>query len=125
MLTSDWLTKPRTARLFLVSSVLVLVSGAFAISLYEISGWSVFHLIETSTVFKTLCGLLGVVTAPAGIYVFVGMLWYWARLDTSSRFRKALWFMLFLTTGFIGLAIYSLSVYRKQVQAHLGGTGGR
>jgi len=49
------------------------------------------------------------------IYVLVGMLWYWAKLDTSTPLQKTLWFLLFLVTGFFGTAIYSIAVYRSQV----------
>ncbi len=70
--------------------------------------------METSVLFRIFCGVIGVVSAPAGIYLAIGMFWYWATLDTSRKPHKTIWFLLFLTTGFIGLAAYSILVYRRQ-----------
>jgi NADH:ubiquinone oxidoreductase subunit 4 (subunit M) len=47
------------------------------------------------------------------------MLWYWAKLDTSTALQKTLWFIFFLVTGFFGTAIYSIAVYRRQVSGQI------
>jgi hypothetical protein len=72
-------------------------------------------MLESSLAFRTFCGIVGVIAAPSGIYVLVGMLWYCVKLDTSPPLQKTLWFLFFLVTGFFGTAIYSITVYRRQV----------
>jgi hypothetical protein len=100
--------------LFSVASTIILITGVLMLAL-ALSDTNTISLLETSTVFRTFCGVVGVVAAPSGIYVLVGMLWYWAKLDTSTTFQKTLWFLLFLLTGFFGLTFYSFVVYRRQV----------
>jgi len=100
--------------LFSVASTFILITGVLMLAL-ALSDTNTISLLETSTVFRTFCGVVGVVAAPSGIYLLVGMLWYWAKLDTSRTFQKTLWFLLFLLTGFFGLAVYSFFVYRRQV----------
>jgi hypothetical protein len=111
---SDWLVRPRSVALFTLASVIMLTAGAIMLALY-LTDAKTISLLETSTAFRTFCGVLGLVAAPSGIYVLVGMLWYWAKLDTSTPLQKMLWFLLFLVTGFFGTAIYSITVYRRQV----------
>src|SRR5260370_39419526 len=113
MASSDWLIRSGSVTLFSVSSAIVLAFGVIMIGVSSYRGTTP-SLLETATAFRILCGLIGVFAAPAGIYLFIGMLWYWAKLDPSPRYSKTLWFLLFLLTGFFGLAIYSLVVYRRQ-----------
>jgi len=96
------------------ASIMMLIAGILMFALY-LSDAKTISVLETSTAFRTFSGLVGVMAAPSGIYVLVGMLWYWAKLDTSTPRQKTLWFLLFLVTGFFGTAIYSLTVYRRQV----------
>ncbi|HXN53252.1 MAG TPA: hypothetical protein VN943_15075 [Candidatus Acidoferrum sp.] len=110
---SDWLVRPRTVTFFSLASAIMLIAGALVLALY-LSDTKTISLLETSTAFRTFCGVVGVVAAPSGIYLLVGMLWYWAKLDTSTTLQKTLWFLLFLLTGFFALAFYSIVVYRRQ-----------
>jgi hypothetical protein len=112
--SSDWFVRPRTVTLFTLASSIVLIAGVLMLGLY-FSDAKTISLLETSTAFRTFCGIVGVVAAPSMIYVLAGMLWYWAKLDTSTPLQKTLWFLLFLVTGFFGTAIYSITVYRRQV----------
>ena len=111
---SDWLARPRSVKVFTLASTVTLIAGALMLALY-FSGAKTISLLETSTAFRTFCGIVGVVAAPSMVYVLVGMLWYWAKLDTSTHLQKTLWFLLFLVTVFFGTAIYSIAVYRRQV----------
>lgn len=111
---SDWLVRPKSVTLFMFASIMMLIAGILMFALY-LSDAKTISVLETSTAFRTFSGLVGVMAAPSGIYVLVGMLWYWAKLDTSTPRQKTLWFLLFLVTGFFGTAIYSLTVYRRQV----------
>jgi|SRR5579864_1593045 len=111
---SDWLVRPRSVTLFSLASVIILIAGLLMLALY-FSDTKIISLLETSAAFRAFCGLVGLVAAPSGIFDLVGMLWYWAKLDTSTPLQKTLWFLLFLVTGFFGAAIYSITVYRTQV----------
>jgi len=66
--------------------------------------------------FRIFYAFIGVIAAPAAIFVTFGMLWYWAKLDSSPPLNKALWLAFFLVTGFLGLSIYSLLVYQRRVR---------
>lgn len=114
MIRSDWLVRPRNVMFFSLASTIVLIAGTLLLALY-LSDAKTISELETSTVFRTFCGVVGLVAAPSAIYVLVGMLWYWATLDTSTTLQKTLWFLLFVLTGFFALALYSLIVYRRQV----------
>ena len=111
---SNWLLRPRSVTLFTTASAIVMLSGALLLFLY-LADTKTISVLETSTVFRVFAGLVGLVAAPSGIYLFVGMLWYWAKFDTSPTLYKALWFILFLGTGFLALALYSILIYRRQV----------
>jgi len=123
MASSDWLIRPGSVTLFSAASAIMLAFGVILIGVGSYRGAP--SLLESATAFRTLCGLVGVFAAPAGIYLVIGMLWYWAKLDPSSKFRKTLWFLSFLTTGFFGLALYSLLVYRPQATRQLAAGGHR
>jgi len=114
MASTDWLRKPRNIKAFSAASVVILASGMLVSAILVLPSRGALPLLEASTLFRTFCGLVGVLAAPAGIYLALGMVWYWAKLDPSPRFYKTLWFLLFLATSFFGLAIYSLFVYRRQ-----------
>jgi len=111
---SNWLIKPRSVTLFTTASAIVMLSGALLLFLY-LADTKTISALETSTVFRAFAGLGGVVAAPSAIYLFVGMLWYWAKFDSSPTLYKALWFILFLVTGFLALTLYSILIYRRQV----------
>lgn len=113
---TEWLTKSETARLFLVASVVVVLSLGFGFGLYGLSHTSVFSFLEGSIIFRIFYASIGVIAAPSAILVLFGMLWYWAKLDSSPKLNKGLWFAFFLVTGFLGLSIYSLLVYQKRIR---------
>jgi hypothetical protein len=106
MPTSQWLQKPQSARLLSLSSVIMLGLAIFLAGFYLLSTTKMLLLFLNSVLFRTFCGLVGLVAAPAGIYLLFGKLWYWVQLDHSPRSRKTLWFFSFLLTGFLGLALY-------------------
>ena len=119
MASSDWLKRPQIVTLFAFSSAIMLTSGVILIGLGVSSYRGTLSVLETSTALRTLCGLVGLFAAPAGIYLVIGMPWYWAKLDPSPWPSKTLWFLLFLLTGFFGLAVYSLVVYRRQAAGRI------
>lgn len=62
-----------------------------------------------------LCGgLIGAVSAPAGIIIFFAMFVYLFRWDKESS--KLLWVLAFILTGFFASAIYFFVVYRRQMK---------
>jgi hypothetical protein len=61
-----------------------------------------------------LAGLL--VSAIVGMFfVWVGMWWYWARLDASGKWAKRFWFVVLLFGFWFGAAAYYVCVYLPQV----------
>ena len=114
MSNSEWLTKRPSPVLFELASGIMLAVAVLLVVVVAASNTSALTFMETSIIFKTFCGLLGVIAALAGMYLALGMLWYWAVLDHSTRFHKAVWFLAFLLTGFFGLALYCILVYRRQ-----------
>jgi len=63
--------------------------------------------------FQVIGGCVGIIGAPAGIVIFLGMLAYLFLFDRTSW--KLLWVIVFLFTAWFGSSIYFLAVYRKQV----------
>jgi hypothetical protein len=64
---------------------------------------------------RILVSPLAIVCAPAALVIYLGMVSFCLLEDRSSVASKALWFALFLSTGFFGAAAYFFIVYRKQV----------
>jgi hypothetical protein len=63
--------------------------------------------------FKIFGALLGVVGASAALWLWVGMCWYWLKLDHSSRRSKVLWLVMLLLGNWVGATVYYFSVYRR------------
>jgi hypothetical protein len=56
------------------------------------------------------------VSAIVGMFfVWVGMWWYWARLDASGKWAKRFWFAVLLFGFWFGAAAYYVCVYLPQI----------
>ena len=116
MRSQNWLVAPRNITLFPLAGIITLTFLVFLLSLFLALDPQRLAQMETSVSFRIFCAIVGVVSAPTGIYLAIGMFWYWATLDRSSKLHKTIWFLLFLTTGFVALAAYSILVYRRQAK---------
>jgi len=61
--------------------------------------------------------LLGVVGAPCGIALWIGMFSHWAASNQSSRSVRAGWFFLFFFGNWLTALLYYFGSYRKQSAA--------
>ena len=114
-----WLRQPRFRALFTVSagiSALLLILGAVAN--VAPSYWGGLFA-EDGTLVSILGLAVGLTGASAALYLWIGMSWYWLRLDSSAPSTKKFWFVILLLLNWVGAIAYYLVVYRKSVS---GGT---
>jgi hypothetical protein len=108
-----WLQQPRFETLFAVSdgiSSLLLVLGVVANIVLSYRG-ELFA--QEGTVFEILGTVVGVTGASAALYLWIGMGWYWLRLDHSPSFAKNFWFVTSLLLNWVGAIVYYFAVYRR------------
>src|SRR5258708_36793781 len=55
--------------------------------------------------------VVGVTGATAALYLWIGMGWYWLRLDRSGSAAKRFWFVILLLLNWIGAIFYYLAGY--------------
>ena len=105
--SDDWLITQRAAKLFLVSTLLVLAVTPILlgrINTQTMSFWA-----------RLPWGILGVLGSVALFFLWFGMWRYWARVDNSSRWVKRIWFLLLLVGFWWGSCLYCLFLYLPQV----------
>ena len=112
-----WLQQPRFKMLFAVSaeiSALLLLLGVIANIVLSSRGRL---FVQEGTVFEVLGTVVGVTGALAALYLWIGMGWYWLRLDHSPSSTKRFWFVMLLLLNWVGAIAYYFAVYRKSVSA--------
>ncbi len=107
-LTDEWFATSRAFLLFFVCSILTL--ALVPVFLGRISGR------EASRWLELFWGTIGVLGAPATLFLWIGMWRYWARLDRSSRWAKRLWFTVLLIGFWYGSVLYCYLVYLPQIR---------
>jgi hypothetical protein len=103
----DWLITRQAARLFVVSTLLVLALTPVFLG-----------KIDTQTMpFWTRLpwGILGILGPIALFFLWFGMWRYWVRIDNSSVWIKRMWFVVLLVGFWWGSCLYCLLVYLPQV----------
>jgi len=60
-------------------------------------------------------GFIGVVGTLGFFALWIGMLGFWVRLDSSTRAAKRVWFVVLLMGAGYGGCVYYFCVYRPQV----------
>jgi hypothetical protein len=111
---NHWLLRAQSSQLFFISSIAVFVVGLFMLSLSVLYRNGVLQYVNNSNLFVGICFLVACIAVCAGIYLFVGMLWYWVQFDTSPRRLKLSWLASFFILGWVALAAYYFIVYRRQ-----------
>ena len=102
----DWLTSSKIAKLFFVSSLLVIALTP------------VFSGVDTSKMtfwHRLPWGLLGIVGPIALFFLWFGMWRYWLRLDNSRVWAKRVWFFILLIGFWWGSVLYYFFVYLPQI----------
>jgi len=112
-----WLLQPRFKTMFAVSaaiSALFLVLGAIANILLSYRGGL---FAQEGMMFEVLGAVVGVTGATAALYLWIGMGWYWLRLDHSPSSAKKFWFVMLLFLNWVGAIAYYFVVYRRSASA--------
>ncbi len=112
-----WLQQPRSKTLFALSagiSGFLLVLGVIANVMLSYRG-DLF--IQDGTAYKILGTVVGVIGASSALYLWIGMAWYWFRLDRSASSMKKLWFVVLLLLNWVGAVAYYFAVYRRSASA--------
>jgi ABC-type sulfate transport system permease subunit len=116
---AHWLLKSTNSFLFLVSSVVVFSSWAFAYGVYVflyVSGKPNGEaVLNSSLLFVAICIVVATVAVPSSVFLLVAMVWYWALFDDSPRALKTVWLILFLLLAWFAAGAYYFFVYRRQV----------
>ena len=110
---THWLQQPRFKMLFAVSATVstsLLVLGVIANLMLAYRGGL---FAQEGALADVLGVIVGVTGATAAIYLWIGMGWYWLRLDRSASSAKRFWFLILLLLNWIGAIVYYLAVYRR------------
>jgi hypothetical protein len=103
----DLLSSRVYASLFLMSSILVVGLTFLVQSNVDPSKLSLWIRIPWTAL--AVFGTLGL------FFLWIGMWWYWVRLDASSGLSKRVWFVVLLAGFWYGSILYYFSVYLPQV----------
>ena len=108
---THWLLQPRQKRLFGIAAAAATLCAIFGLAL------NFYHYDERvlPPLVRILGGLIiGTVMVPLVLLLYVGMGWYWLKVDTSPRKRKVIWFLILLFGNWIGAIPYYYYVYRNE-----------
>lgn len=103
----DWLTTRQAARLFAISTLLVLaLTPVFfgKINTQSMAFWS-----------RLPWGILGILGPIALFFLWFGMWRYWFRVDRSVQWEKRMSFLILLVGLWWGSCVYFILVYLPQV----------
>lgn len=101
--SSDWLVSKTASTLFAISCFFVLVVTPIL--------FGVVNVPNTTLWGNVLLGVLGVAGGLSILFLWVGMWYYWRRIDTSTRTIKRLWFFVLLVGFWYGSTLYFLLKY--------------
>jgi len=103
----EWLVSSLAAKLFFVSTLLVLALTTVFQGLVDPAKMPLWMRI-----YWIILGVLG----PLGLsFLCVGMWTYWVRLDNSRAYAKRIWFVVLLVGAWYGECAYYYFVYLPQV----------
>lgn len=105
--SDTWLVTRQAAVLFFVSTILVLaLTPVFLgrIDTAQMPFWT-----------RLPWGILGISGPLAIVFLWLGMWWYWVRLDRSRSPAKRFWFTVMLIGFWYGSCVYCYFVYLPQV----------
>jgi hypothetical protein len=119
MVSEHWVLQQRPRLLFSYAAVvttIILVIGVIANVMLADRGtiW-----VPETLPFKIVGVVVGAVGASAALWLWVGMCWYWAQLDQSSRRSRIFWFVMLLLGNWAGATAYYFLVYRRANHASL------
>jgi len=103
----DWLTTRQAARVFLVSTFLVLALTPVLLGKIDTKAMSLWARLPW--------GILGILGPIALFFLWFGMWRYWVRIDNASKWAKRMWFLVLLFGFWWGSCVYCYFVYLPQV----------
>lgn len=103
----DWLITRQAARLFFVSTILVLALTPVFLGRVVTTNMPLWMRVPW--------GILGIVGPLALFFLWIGMWRYWVRVDDSKAYAKRLWFLILLLGFWYGSCLYCYFVYLPQV----------
>jgi hypothetical protein len=103
----DWLITREAARLFAISTLLVLALTPVFLGEVHTNALSSWERLPW-----TILGILGPI---ALFFVWFGMWRYWTKIDRTSGSVKWMWFVILLIGFWWGGSIYCVFVYLPQV----------
>ena len=119
MVSEHWVLQQRTRLLFSYAAVvttIIFVIGVIANVMLAKRGaiW-----VPENLPFQIAGAVVAAVGASAGLWLWVGMCWYWVQLDRSSRRSRIFWFVMLLLGNWAGATVYYFLVYRRANRASL------
>ena len=103
----EWLITRQAAKLFVVSTLLVLAMTPIFLGNVDTQ--------RTSFWGRLPWGILGVLGPIALFFLWFGMWRYWVRIDRSGLWAKRMWFVVLLVGFWWGSCLYCFFVYLPQV----------
>jgi hypothetical protein len=103
----NWLITREAARLFAISTLLVLASIPFFLGKVETQAMSFWTRLPWGILF--LFGPIAI------FFLWFGMWRYWARIDWTSGSARRMWFVILLIGFWWGSCLYCVFVYLPQV----------
>jgi hypothetical protein len=69
---------------------------------------------------RVFFGFVGALGAPAALFLWLAMWYYWVRHDHSSRLRKSMWFIVLLLGAWFGSSLYYFFVFARRGEMQRG-----
>jgi hypothetical protein len=107
-----WLVEPPRRRIFAYAAAAAMLLCIFAFDA-NLMTQNDIELIQQSVPLKIIGVLIASVTIPLALWLWIGMCWYWLRLDASPRRPKTLYFLTLLLFNWVGAILYYFTVYRR------------
>jgi protein-S-isoprenylcysteine O-methyltransferase Ste14 len=115
-----WLSRAPAKNLFKFASAIFLITivflGAAAAGVSIAGGDRMQHFANHWWV-QALCLLLGVVAAPCGIGLWIGMFCHWASTNQSPKSMRVVWLLLFIFGNLMVALLYYFFSYQRRSAA--------
>jgi hypothetical protein len=113
IVTPHWLVERSSRRIFAYAAIAAMFGCILALAA-NLMPETEIDKISKSPPLEIIGVFLAFVMIPSVLWLWLGMGWYWLRLDSSPRRSKTLWFLALLLLNWIGAIAYYFAVYRKE-----------
>ena len=115
-MSKDWLVWGGGPFALLLSTVAILGMTGYLYA-FPVMHLDLQRLATESAPIRYTSAIVGAAGAIGGLLLYVTMWFYWARIDSSSVWKKRIWFLVLLLGLWYGSCLYYFTVYRPQVAA--------